>query len=255
MSLLQANNLSISIADRLIFSKLELRLNLGECWGVLGANGAGKTTLLHGLAGLKQLQAGEVYIEGKNISDYSRKNVAKLIGILFQDSADGFPITVLEAVLTGRYPHLGFISLDTAEDISICREALAQVSLNEMAERPVHTLSGGERRRLALATLIAQQPKIWLLDEPTNHLDLHYQISMLELIVNKVKEMRGGMIMVLHDVNLLTRFCSHALLMINADIQISGEIADVITTDNLQALYQHPVRSIKDGENALYFPA
>ncbi|MGK0298296.1 MAG: iron complex transport system ATP-binding protein [Gammaproteobacteria bacterium] len=255
MSLLQANNLSVSIGQRSIFSKLDVCLNPGECMGILGANGAGKTTLLHVLAGLQIPQVGEVLVQDNPLSNYTRKNLAKIIGILFQDSHDSFPITVLESVLTGRYPHLPFMSMDTDEDISICMAVLNHVSLTDRVNHQIHTLSGGERRRLALATLIVQQPAVWLLDEPTNHLDLHYQITMLELIVNKVARIKGGIMMVLHDVNILTRFCSHALLMIKPDTQIYGEVAEVINIKNLEALYNHPIQCIKDGERLVYFPA
>jgi iron complex transport system ATP-binding protein len=255
MSLLQANNLTVSIGQRSIFNELGVSLNSGECLGILGANGVGKTRLLHVLAGLQTPQEGEVFVQDNPLSNYTRKNLAKIIGILFQDSTDSFPITVLESVMTGRYPHLPFLSMDSDEDISICMDALNHVSLTDMINHQIHTLSGGERRRLALATLIVQRPAVWLLDEPTNHLDLHYQISMLELIVNKVAEIKGGIMMVLHDVNVLTRFCSHAFLMINPDKQIYGEVADVININNLEALYNHPIQCIKDGDRLVYFPA
>ncbi|MGY8813668.1 MAG: ABC transporter ATP-binding protein [Gammaproteobacteria bacterium] len=255
MSLLQAKNLTVSIGQRSIFSKLDVCLNPGECMGILGANGAGKTTLLHVLAGLHTPQAGEVFVQDNLLSHYTRKNLAKIIGILFQDSSDSFPITVLESVMTGRYPHLPFMSMDTDEDRAICMDALKHVSLSDRVNHQIHTLSGGERRRLALATLIVQQPAVWLLDEPTNHLDLHYQISMLDLIVDKVSRINGGIMMVLHDVNVLTRFCSHAFLMINPDKQIYGAVAEVININNLEALYNHPIQCIKDGDSVVYLPA
>ena len=255
MKLLQAKSVSVSIDENAIFNELDVCLNRGECWGILGANGAGKTTLLHLLARLRKADGGQVDVLGKDINHYNRKELAQKIGILFQDSVDSFPVTVLETVLMGRYPHLPFWALDSAEDVKMCMDALQQVALQDMISRQVSTLSGGERRRLALATLLVQAPQIWLLDEPTNHLDLHYQISLLDLIVNQIAILEGGLIMVLHDVNLLTRYCSHALLMIDPDTQISGEISDVITLENLQALYQHPIRSVNDHTTNLFYPA
>jgi iron complex transport system ATP-binding protein len=254
MSLLRAESVSVSILQRPIFNKLDLTLEQGQCWGILGANGAGKTTLLHVLAGLRNTDAGRVSINGNGIDEFPRKELAKQVGILFQDCFDSFPVTVMESVLTGRYPHLPYWAMDSAEDVNLCMQALTEVSLSDMADREVQTLSGGERRRLALATLMVQAPRIWLLDEPTNHLDLHYQISLLELIVNKIGVHSGGLLMVLHDVNLLTRFCSHALLMIDADTRISGELSEVITRENLEALYRHPIRTFDDGDTRIYYP-
>ncbi len=160
----------------------------------------------------------------------------------------------METVLGGRYPHKPFWSIYGSQDTQLCLEALRRVQLEDMADRIVHTLSGGERRRLAIATLMVQSPRIWLLDEPTNHLDLHFQIALLELLDNEISSRRGGAIMVLHDVNLLTRFCTHALLIIGHDSHCSGTIDEVITPENLKALYRHPVHQIREGNTTFYYP-
>jgi iron complex transport system ATP-binding protein len=220
----------------------------------LGANGVGKTTLLHVLAGLKKSDKGIILIENRNISQYPKKILARKIGLLFQDSQDTFPATVLETVLAGRYPHLPFWAMESADDIALSMQALEQVSLAAMTDRQVNTLSGGERRRLALATLYVQQPDIWLLDEPTNHLDLHHQITLLAMIGEKINTINGAAIMALHDVNLVTRFCSHALLMIDADTLIGGTVNEVVTTENLQRLYHHTIRLYETDGVKLFYP-
>ena len=115
-------------------------------------------------------------------------------------------------------------------------------------------LSGGERRRLAIATLIVQNPRIWLLDEPTNHLDLHHQIVLLELIIRKVTAVQGALLMVLHDVNLVSRFCTHAMLMIDSQTIICGPIHDVVTRTNLERLYRHPIQQIQGNGMDYFFP-
>ncbi|MEX2354068.1 MAG: ABC transporter ATP-binding protein, partial [Gammaproteobacteria bacterium] len=191
MSLLETKSVSISVGGKPICNNMSFSLGQGECWGVLGINGIGKTTLLHVLAGLKQPDAGTILIDNRMLNDYPRKSLAKKLGMLFQDSDDAFPSTVLETVLTGRYPHLPFWSLESSADIEMSMQALDQVALLPMAGRQVNTLSGGERRRLAIAVLIVQQPRIWLLDEPTNHLDLHHQITLLEMMVEKISETNG----------------------------------------------------------------
>ena len=254
MTLLSAKSVSISIAGKSICNSLDFEMEQGQRWGVLGGNGVGKTTLLKYLAGLFPLENGKIDIQGMSISQWKRKELARELGVLFQDSQDTFPTTVMETALIGRHPYLPFWSFEGRADIGIASQALADVSMFDMSHRQINTLSGGERRRLAVATLIVQNPRIWLLDEPTNHLDLHHQISLLELIINKVESVKGALLMVLHDVNLVSRFCTHAMLMIDHETNISGPIGEVITRDNLELLYRHPIHEIRNDDGCYYFP-
>ena len=133
--------------------------------------------------------------------------------------------------------------------------ALAQLNLSLMQARQVDTLSGGERRRLAIATLFLQDPVLWLLDEPTNHLDFHHQIQILDLVGQRVRDRNGALLMVLHDVNLISRYCSHAILMPGTEQVLCGEVATVINKSNLETLYRHPIHEISSGDRNFYFPA
>jgi iron complex transport system ATP-binding protein len=255
MSLLTAKSVTLVNGRKTVCQHLDFSLERGEIWGVLGANGIGKTTFLHTLGGLRNPDSGEVWLHERLVSHYDRKSLAAITGILFQDSQDTFPATVLETVLMGRYPHLSFWAWETAADVRLCMDALEQVSLAAMADRQINTLSGGERRRLAMATLLVQQPVIWLLDEPTNHLDMHHQIVLLEMMVQQAMHHQGGMVMVLQDVNLVPRFCTHALLMVNADQRISGPVTEVMTTANLQLLYQHTIKEVRQDGVRFFYPA
>ncbi|MEJ2760306.1 MAG: ABC transporter ATP-binding protein [Gammaproteobacteria bacterium] len=253
MTVLKAESLAVAVPGRRLCRGLELTLAPGQCWGLLGANGIGKTTLLHTLAGLRLPVAGGVSLDGEPLQILGRKSLARRIGVLFQDSQDTFPATVLETALSGRYPHLPLWGLESERDVALAREALAQVGLADLDRRRVDTLSGGERRRLAVAILLVQSPAVLLLDEPTNHLDLHYQITLLSLLTERTR--RGGtLLMSLHDVNLVTRFCSHALLMVDADTLIAGSVDQVISTGNLKRLYRHGVREVEEGGRRYYFP-
>ena len=254
MSLLQTKSLVVNMAEKPICTNFDFELQAGEYWGVLGGNGIGKTTLLNTLAGLRPAAGGEIFINGKSSREWKRKHMARKLGMLFQDSVDTFPTTVRETAMIGRHPYVSFLSVEAKQDRDIVNSALADVSLNEMADRQIDTLSGGERRRLALATLLVQDPLIWLLDEPTNHLDLHHQISMLNLIKEKVEKNKGAALMVLHDVNLVIRFCTHALLMIEHDNIVCGPVADVLNQENLQILYQHPIKKVEADGSSFFFP-
>jgi iron complex transport system ATP-binding protein len=133
---------------------------------------------------------------------------------------------------------------ESEEDESVARRALAQVGLSGMDDRLAHTLSGGERRLLALATLLTQDPPLFLLDEPSYHLDLHQQIAVLELLRARARNGKA-LVMVLHDVNLALRYCDHALLLYGDGQTEQGEIAAVLDETRLTRLYRHPVMALK----------
>ena len=255
MELLEARSLAVTIGGRVICENLDFNLQRGQCWGMLGGNGIGKTTILRTLAGLHTDWHGEILIDKRHLRDWKRKKLAQKLGMLFQDSVDVFPVTVMETVLSGRYPYIPVLAMEGPGDRRIAEQALATVALDKMQQRQVDSLSGGERRRLAIATLMVQDPDIWLLDEPTNHLDLHHQVSLLQQILDKVQYQQGALMMVLHDINLLTRFCTHAMLIIDKDNIICGESTEVLTTEHLSALYRHPVKKVESKDGHFFYPA
>jgi iron complex transport system ATP-binding protein len=254
MSLLATDGLAIEIGGKRIAGDLDLAVAPGQSWAVLGANGAGKTTLLHTLAGLRPPAAGRVLLDGRPLEGIGRRDIARRLGILLQDSEDPFPSTVFETALIGRHPHIGAWQWESAEDHRRAHDALAQVGLESMADRPVDTLSGGERRRLALATLLAQEPAVHLLDEPSNHLDLHHQIRLLDHLRRKVTEAGGALVMALHDVNLATRFCDHALLVFGDGQVRHGPVGELLRPGHLSCLYHHPVQEITADGRRFFVP-
>ncbi len=173
--LLAADGLSLSVPGRVLCRDLSMTVKAGERWTILGPNGAGKTTLLLTLAGLHPPDAGAVFLDGAPLSELPRRRVAQRLGLLPQESHDPFPATVLETALLGRHPHLHPLRGEGPQNRSRAIEALRSVDLHGLLERDAASLSGGERRRLALATLLTQDPQLLLLDEPTNHLDLRHQ--------------------------------------------------------------------------------
>ena len=190
---LNVEGLTVRAGPTRICRDFNLEIRTGEHWGILGGNGVGKTTLLHTLAGLRKPVAGRVMVDAIDLRDYQRRHLARKVGVLFQDSQDTFPATVKETVLTGRFPYQSFWPGGQREDIVLADTALAQLNLAQMQDRQVDTLSGGERRRLAIATLFLQDPGLWLLDEPTNHLDFHHQVQVLDLVGQRVRERNGAL--------------------------------------------------------------
>ncbi len=252
--IIETRDLNLSIADKAICRNLNLRVNPTERWGLLGVNGVGKTSLLLALAGLKIPQAGSVHLQGRALSELSGRQIAQICGVMFQDSDDAFPVSVLETALIGRHPYLHAWAWESAADEAIARAALQAVNLSDCAHRMTNSLSGGERRRLALAALLAQDPTLMLLDEPVNHLDLHHQIDVLELLTQQVAQHGKAAVMVLHDVNLAMRYCDHVMMLFGYGEVLQGPVQEVLTLDNLSRLYGHPVRSVETPEGCLFYP-
>lgn len=253
-TLLKTQNLSVEIGHKSVCRNLNLSIESGQVWGVLGANGVGKTTLLHTLAGLRDASSGEIFINGNDISEMTRKKIAQHLGVLLQHIEDPFPSTVLETVIAGRHPHIANWQWENKQDYQLAHKALERVDMQNMSDRLVHNLSGGERQRVAIATLMTQNPQILLLDEPNSHLDLKYQISLLSSLCDETKEKQGALLMNIHDINLATRFCSHVVFLLGGGKILVGETADIVNPESLEALFQYPVEELQGQTGKIYVP-
>ena len=251
---LSASQVSVRVGARTLVTELSMDFAPGEVVAILGCNGAGKTLTLHTLAGLRAPHAGSVHLDGTSLGALSRREVALRLGFLAQDLEDAFVTTVLEMVLIGRHPHLALWQWETAEDERIAREALAAVGMGAFAERHTDTLSGDEQRRVAAASLIAQQPGIYLLDEPTNHLDPHHQVGVLNLF-HHLSRKGATVITTLHDPTLAARFADRALLLFGDGRWSEGPAREVLTAHNLSELYNSPMLAIEQDGRRVFVSA
>lgn len=240
---LACSSLTVDVAGRTLVRELSLDIARGSITCVLGCNGAGKTLTLHTLAGVREPASGSIRIGGRLLSSWPRKDLARTLGLLTQTTDDPFPSTVLETVLIGRHPHIGFWQWESERDADIARAALAAVEMRDLEARDVATLSGGERRRVAIATLLAQAPDVMLLDEPINHLDPHHQIALLRLLRANAAEGRT-IVMSLHDAGLAARFADYALLLFGSGQWQYGRVADVLTEESISRLYGTRVHEV-----------
>jgi len=248
MSLLSTSHLNIQIGNTKVCNDLNLECNSSEIWGILGRNGKGKTTLLHSLARLREVESGDIFIHEKNILTLTRKQIAQQLGVLLQHHEDNFPCSVMETVISGRHPHIGHWQWESKNDYALAHNALESVQLSHLSERPVNLLSGGERQRVSIATLITQNPDIMLLDEPNSHLDLKYQIQVLETLCNQTKAQQKIILMTLHDLNLAARFCDKLILLLGDGEVLLGDTDELLDEDNLQQLYDYPIKRINSGD-------
>ncbi|MDT8387756.1 MAG: ABC transporter ATP-binding protein [Thiogranum sp.] len=253
--LLRCIDTTVTIAGMPVTRQLNMAIEAGQCWCILGRNGAGKTTLLHTLAGLRAANAGRIECLKLELHKYRRRQLARHLGVLLQDQESPFPVSVLETVLQGRHPHLHTWQWETAADVEIARQALSMVGLESFDQRNIQTLSGGERQRAAIAALLAQDTQLLLLDEPTSHLDLHHRIQILERLVQHCRDSSRALVLVLHDINLAARFADRALLLLGDGVTLHGEADEVLQTGTLERLFGHPLVAVETRVGRAWLPA
>lgn len=251
---LACTGVSISVPDRVLVENLDMQVRAGEVLAVLGPNGVGKSLTLHTLAGLRPADSGSATLDGQAVTTLPRQRVATRIALLPQYVDDVFPATVFDTVMIGRHPHIPRFQWETAEDRRIAHESLRLVELDDVPGRDIATLSGGERRRLAIAQVLTQSPDIYLLDEPTNHLDPQHQLAVLNIFRRQAA--RGAAVVAsLHDVNLAARFADACLLLYGDGRWILDETTDVLTEQRLTELYATAIEKVPWRDMSLFVAA
>lgn len=253
MTPLHAKKITIKIEQKTICEDLTLSMHPGEIWGILGPNGSGKTTFLHSLAGLHPITSGEIWLGERSLFTISIQALAQIRGILLQDFPLSFPQTVWEYCLAGRYPYLHYFKKESEYDKQIVMTALQKMELTHLLKKNIMRLSGGEKRRVAIAALLAQTPNIYLLDEPTNHLDIPHQLRVFNYLHQLAKESQT-IIMTLHDINHAQIFCQKILLLFPNGKTLQGKTQEILTAENLTQLYQHPLQAITHGTSIYWQP-
>lgn len=252
-TLLDASDLRVVVAGRVLVDSLTFSIEPGQCWAIVGRNGAGKTSLLRALAGLAAPAAGAVRYGGRPVDMLGVRERARHRSVLPQDSHDAFPASVLQTVLVGRHPHVARFAWETESDIACARDALRTFGIAALESRDVRTLSGGERRRVALAALLAQEAPLALLDEPSSHLDVAQQSSALAVFLDLARERNRAVVMVLHDLHLATRFCDHAIAI--GDGRATAQPAStILATEALSTLFGCPLVELSGGGLRTFVP-
>ena len=216
---------------------VSLDVERGGLVGVLGPNGSGKTTLLRLLGGLLTPASGRITIDGRDVSHMTRRDLARRIAIVPQETRLSFEYSVLEVVLMGRFPHLGPFELESPEDVTIARRALEATGTLALADRPYQTLSGGEKQRVIIAGALAQGTDLMLLDEPTAALDPGYQIEIAALLRRLNADRDVTIVVATHDLNFAAGLCRDLLLLREGRVLASGPTTKALTRESVRALY------------------
>lgn len=229
-----------------VIDGVSIGLAAGELVGILGPNGSGKTTLLRLLSGSLHPDSGAVLLHGVAPAAMPRRDLARQVAVVPQETSLAFDYTVLEIVLMGRYPHLGPFEVEGPADLAAAMTALQATGTVAFADRPFRTLSGGEKQRVIIASALAQldspdgvagQPRLLLLDEPTASLDLHYQFEVASLLT-RLHDARGiTVILSTHDLRFAASLCTRIILLSQGRILAQGAPAEVLTPELVGRLF------------------
>ena len=227
---------------------LSFEVEPGETFGVIGPNASGKTTLVRLLSKVLEPSTGRVLLAGDDLAGLSRAAVARQVAIVPQDGPRGFPYTVEELVLMGRFPRAPRRFFEGAEDRAAARRAMERVGVLELQRAPLDRLSGGERQRVMLARALAQEPRLLVLDEPTAYLDLRYQAECAGLLRRLGREVGLTIVLVSHDLGFAAELSDRLLLMAEGAAVRVGPPETVIDEAVLESAYgcrvivdKHPV--------------
>jgi len=227
--------LEVTLGAAPVLRGLELELAAGELLLLAGRNGAGKTTLLRAAAGLVRPSAGRIELDGRPLADFSRRELARRIALVPQETGVPFPFTAGQLVLLGRTPHLGWLAFESTADVAAAEAALARLGLAALADRSVLELSGGERQLVQLARALAQDAPVLLLDEPTTHLDLAHRALVLGCLRELAREGRAVLV-VSHDLA-SAGYANRVALLAEGRITAVGPPAEVIRPEPLRAAF------------------
>lgn len=236
MKLLDAKKLSLSLNGHPILHGVDLSLNQGEMLGLIGPNGAGKTSLLRLLAGLVEMDRGELLLEQQPYHKIKADHRARKIAYLAQSGTAHWPLRVERLVELGRFPHLGNWQKPSEQDAQIIDRIMLQTDTYQLRDRTFDTLSGGERARVLLARALAAEPTILLADEPVAALDPAHQLDVMALLTDHCRN-GGAVIVVLHDLSLAAHYCDRLQLLLNGESIAVGPPARILTERHLKQAY------------------
>ncbi|OOF80613.1 ATP-binding cassette domain-containing protein [Rodentibacter caecimuris] len=243
----QLRQASFSIPRRTLLHPTSLSFENGKVYGLIGHNGSGKSTLIKLMARQQRLSSGDILLDNRSIRHWNSRDFAKQVAYLPQHLPQATNMTAKELIAMGRYAWNGLFGRETEADKQAVTRALQLTHTEKFADQLVDTLSGGERSRIWLAMLIAQESRFLLLDEPLAALDIAHQVEVMQLIQQLSHELNLGVIIVIHDINLAARFCDHLIALHSGKLLAQGNAHDIVNTTSLQQIYgielnviQHP---------------
>lgn len=249
--MITVKNLSLAIAKTPILRDVSFSVADGEYISLIGPNGAGKTTLLRCLLGMHRDYLGEITLKGRTADSYTHRERALTVSYVPQAHDAGFPLTVHDFVMLGRYPHLKPLSPPSLKDLEQVENALEITSTVPFRNRTLRTLSGGERQKVYIAAALAQESPLILLDEPIAFLDYHHQTDIMRLLKKINTEHRTTILVVNHDLNSAARWSDRLVAIKDGTVAFDGSPADFLEPEKLESLFETRFRLIREPELSL----
>ena len=244
MAELAIENITLDYGQQPVIEDLSFQLHSGELLGLVGPNGCGKTSIIKSLSRVLTPGSGRILLDGKELTVISRHELARIIGVVPQNPYLPETFTVFEVVILGRNPYLGMFGAETAHDMAIVWQAMEKTDITHLAKRRIGELSGGEKQRVTIARVLAQEPQVILMDEPTANLDISQQLDILDLITGMCGEKNIAGLIAIHDLNIAAQYCTRILMLKNGQMYAEGTPGEVITAEN--------VRKVFDTETTIY---
>lgn len=234
----EIKNLTCGYDKRFHLKDVNLAIEEGGFFGIIGPNGSGKTTLLRSMTRVLKPEKGEILLRGANIWHIDLRELARTISVVSQ-SVSTDDLNVGEFVLLSRIPHYrGLQFLETKHDEEIADNAMTLTDTLKFKDRAMSEISGGERQLILIARALAQEPKYLLLDEPTSHLDITHQVRVLDLLKRLNRELSLTVIIVLHDLNLASEYCDRVALLSGGAVYKEGLPQDVLDYKTIEDVYK-----------------
>ncbi|WP_172118091.1 ATP-binding cassette domain-containing protein [Halomonas hibernica] len=233
---------TFAINGKPLLQPIEHTFQQGKVYGLIGHNGSGKSTLIKLLAQQQPVSQGEIYFDQRSLSAWGNREFARQVAYLPQHLPSAENLTGRELVAFGRYPWHGLLGHHNQKDKDAIDRAITLTHTEAFADRLVDTLSGGERQRVWLAMLLAQGSRFLLLDEPLAALDIAHQMEVLALIRKLCDELGLGVIIVLHDINMASRYCDELMALHSGRLLAHGTPGDMMSNSTLEAIYGLPMQ-------------
>ena len=230
---LQVKNLDYQIDGKSILEQICLEVQDGEFVGLVGPNGCGKSTLLKNIYRTYKPGRGTVFLNEKDVLDFSFKKMAGEMAVMAQENHVEFDFEVRDMVMFGRYAKKKFLQGDSAEDKKLWEKCLKEVGLSGYEHRSYLSLSGGEKQRVLLARVLMQESAFIVLDEPTNHLDVSYQYQIMDILKGQDVTVFSS----IHDLNLAALYCDRIIFMYQGKIVDYGTPEEVLTKENIREYF------------------